>query len=87
MEGNCQSFPNEQTNHIKECRIRVTVFSVDVHLCSIIDVGVHVVDDGFHVVAGLLQFPHPLIGAGFVLKGGGDEDPVDGFSTACSVFK
>ena len=44
---------------------------------SAIQWGFYVVDDGLHIVWGLLQIPNSLIGAGLVLESGGDEETVD----------
>ena len=33
-----------------------------------LEIGVHVIDDGFHVVGGLFELPESLVGAGFVLE-------------------
>lgn len=67
----------------------VGVPDVVVHVdgCGGFEVGVHVVEDGFHVVGGLLEFPEFLVGGGLVLEGDDDEEPVDGLAAAGRVLE
>lgn len=51
-----------------------------------LEIGIHVVDDGLHIVRRFLELPQSLIGTGLILQCGCNQNPINGFAATCSIF-